>query len=313
MKKENKMANINKRYTFLELPIEKNEFYSDPEVIKYIDSLGDYKKLTQYELEDLLLRKSDDKTIIDKLIKAYMYLPIKYAAIISSKTNLSNMDLISEGNMGLIEAVNNYTLKDGDFYKYLIKNIKKSILMACITKAKISSVSKSDYDTMIRFNKIEEELTREYGRKPIKEEIYCEWKDPDYSHYLGSLYFDDKFNICNKSRYEVESLDEYNSDTILGEDLSVDLDRIVELSAIRSIIMKAFDTVGLTEEEKNVMMSLYGFSKLKTSRELSIELGIKLSKIYQIEKSAFKKIRKCIFYDLDGFRDEPIINKKIEK
>ena len=49
------------------------------------------------------------------------------------------------------------------------------------------------------------------------------------------------------------------------------------------------------------------FDRLKGLRD---ELNISMSDIYKLEKSAFKKIRKHVYYDLDGFRDNPVMNYK---
>ena len=296
MKKEEKIL-VNNKHTFLELPIEKEEFYKDKSVLEYINSLEDCSKLSEKDLKTLLLKKGNDKDARNKLIKMYMYLPILIAKEYSLRTTLSNMDLISEGNMGLIKAVDDYSLIKGDFYSFLVKKIRKSIVYACITKAKVSSDTKSAYYERIRLNELEEELEKEYSRKPIDEELLCEWKDRNKSLK------ENNFKLLNNTRYEVSSLDEIDSETLLGEDTSIDLDKQILLDNLRDLFFNILDSVHLTEEEKIVITSLFGLTEQKSAQELSLELGLKLSRIRHIEKMALQKLQRYAYSKLDPYRD----------
>lgn len=320
MKKEKNV--VNNEHTFLELPLEKYDFYDDPEVIEYIANLEDYETLSKKELEELLSRKSDKK-VMDRLIKTYMYLPIKYAAEMSNKTNLSNMDLISEGNLGLINAINNYSLSNGEFNRYLARYIKKSILKACLVGAKSSSMSYSTYETVVLIRQIKDQLQIEYSRENIyDEELLIEWLErrkiptdgayyrltpkEQYEKELKKIYFKD----CSELNCEMLSLDELDSEYVLGEDISFDLDKKIELEEIRNIFMACFNDDVLTQEEKYILMSLFGFIESKTTRELSEELNIKISNIYLIYKKALLKIKKSTYYKLCQFKDTDLVKKK---
>ena len=312
MKKDNKKNLVSNEYTFLELPIEKYDFFDDPEVLKYIYSLN-FDRLNQEEIKDLIIKKDTDKKARDKLIKYFLHLPIMVASEYSTLTTLSNIDLISEGNMGLMEFINNYHCSNFDymvFYRDLLVSIQKSIENACVKIAKSDSISKSTYDRLLKLNQIENNFKEEYGRIPLDEEMFVEWEDKSKKLLRNQLPKGIIYNRLKELRNELESFDTLDKDKELGEDLSIDLDKVVELSFIRDIIMKGLENPDITNEERYVLMSLYGFIEEKTTKELSEELNISMSDIYKIQKSAFKKIKKYTYFDLDGFRDNPRINKQ---
>ena len=312
MEKETKKNLISNEHTFLELPIEKYEFYDDPEVKKYIFEL-DFESLGKSEIKELLSKKDSDKKTRERLIKNFMHLPIILASKYSNITTLSNIDLIMEGNMGLMEAVDNYNNSNLDyetFYKYLVKKVRKSIINSCIKTAKSASISESIYSKLLKINETQDKLEKEYGRVPEDEEIFVELED--FSDYLHWKWSKDgiKFNGIKDLRYELKSIDAIDKDKETGGYLIIDLDRTVELSIIKDIILNAIKESNLNDKEKYILMSLYGFIKEKTTKELSDELKVPMSTIYRLEKTALKKIKKQVYYKLDGFRDNPMVNKQ---
>ena len=302
---ENEKKNLIKNeHTFLELPIEKYEFYSDPEVLSYISIISQNELYNEETINEFISKKDKDLSAREKLIKTYMYLPVLVAREYSSITTLSNIDLISEGTIGLMSAIDNYKITDGDLYDYLIKNVHKSVVSACARVAKSASISKNNYYRLIKINEIIEELNKEYQREPLREEVVEEVTKQSKKDLNGwspnGICLDNLINL----RFEMGSLDTIDLEKELGEDTSIDLDRLVELEYIRKVLLDTFKNIDLTKEEKYVLLSTYGFIEFKTTEELAKELETNALTIRKYQRRALNKVRNYTSSKLCYFRNK---------
>ena len=302
---------VDDNYSYLEFQIERKSFYDDELVLEYINSIAGYSKLDEEVEQKLINLKSKDKASRDKLIESYLYLPVLLASKYATSTSsLSNMDLIEYGNMGLIEGISSYPIENGDLEKYLIKRIRKSILIACQKEGKVVNIPGNFQDTIIKLNKMEENFYMSNGYKLDEEGLYDEWSSRE-----GIDYFDirnwrlrkpkkDKYKVCSNLRHSIESLDTKDLEQVMGIDESVDLEKELYNSMIREIINDAFANQEFTDLEIKILKSIHGLTKEKTTSELAQELNISVKEVSHCYKSALNRLKTYAGYKLAPFRED---------
>lgn len=224
--------------------------------------------------------KLKEKIVIQANLRLVVSVANKYR-----KLGLPFSDLIEEGNIGLIKAVDQFDdAKLNRFSTYATWKIRSAILEAITSKAKIIRIPKYLRKRIPQILETGEALTQQLGHEPSVSELAGDIDLDENS--VGVLI---GLNRKVISMQELELSGEQGSLAYHSEREAYD-----ELLAtsLQKIIEKMLNS--LTEREKNIMLYRYGFSGEKgmSLSRIGKKLNLSKERVRQLENSALKKIKK---------------------
>ncbi|MCS7220930.1 MAG: sigma-70 family RNA polymerase sigma factor [Anaerolineae bacterium] len=239
---------------------------------------------TRAELEQAV---KDGEVAREHLIKANTRLVVSLAKRYINM-GLPFLDLIQEGNIGLIKATERFDPSLGNrFSTYASWWIRQSILRALSNRGHAIRLPVHKRDAIRRMRRVKEEMYRTLGREPTDEELAEE---------LGLS----PQELAELQRLSVRtiSLDQpvgEDEETTLGE-LIVDMDAptpfdVASLSQLREDVRIALQA--LNKREAEVLYLRYGLDggDMRTLQEVAEELGVTRERVRQIESRALRKLR----------------------
>ncbi len=265
---------------------------SDDSVKIYLRQIGKIPLLSSKEELDLAKKIQEDKDEFakDVLVNANLRLVVSIAKKYIGR-GLSFLDLIQEGNVGLIKAAGRFDYKKGyKFSTYATWWIQQSITRAIADKARIIRLPIHMIDSIGKIRRATIDLTTELGHPPTKQEI---------AYRLGLPV--SKLTSIIKSAQSTVSMD---TPTTSDEDSSKIADFIVDdstitpdgkvthenmLEDIRKILNQ------LSQKERDVLILRYGLDNngmKKTLDEIGSQYGVSRERIRQIENRAISKLKK---------------------
>lgn len=202
---------------------------------------------------------------------------------------LSFLDLIQEGNLGLIKGVDSFDWEKG--YKlstYVTWWIRQKITRAIANKSRNIRIPVNMVRELNQYKATETELEKKLGRAPKVEEIAKELK---ISYPLAL-----KLHKLKADTISLNTLVEGKKDTELQDLLpisEISLETEVTNATIKTEVAKLFSKVNLKEQEMNVLTWRYGLNGQDpmTLQEVGTILGLTRERIRQIEIKAIQKLR----------------------
>ena len=254
----------------------------------YLKEISKIPLLTYEEEKKLALRiKDGDQKAVDTLVEHNLRLVVSIAKHYTG-CGLSLLDLIQEGNVGLIEAAKKYDVDKGfRFSTYATWWVRQKIGRALSDQSRSIRVPAHIAELVSKIKKIMGTMTQELGRTPTEEEI------------AKKLNVEvDKVKVALDMSQSVSSLDipvGEDEETTIG-DLQADpsvknlMANLID-EANRQIIETVFAT--LNEREANVLRLRFGMNvnHAYTLEEVGNELGITRERVRQIETRALRKMR----------------------
>ena len=256
----------------------------------YLKSIGGVPLLTAEEEKDLAVRiLQGDQKAKDHLIIANLRLVVSIAKHYLGR-GMPLLDLIEEGNMGLMKAVEKFDYKKGfKFSTYATWWIRQAITRAIADQARTIRIPVHMVETINKITRVQRQLTQELGREPTPEEI---------SKKMDGAMSPDRIREIQRIALEPVSLESpigEEDDSHLG-DFVEDKDSLTptEYTSKAMIREALYDVMStLTPREERVLILRYGLNdnKPRTLEEVGKEFGVTRERIRQIEAKAIKKLK----------------------
>ena len=263
----------------LEITAENVDQFSDDSVRLYLREIGKIPLLSNEEEVDLAYRiVKGEKKAKDKMVEANMRLVVSIAKRYSGR-GLDFLDLIQEGNTGLLRAVEKF---DPD---------RQAITRAIADQARTIRIPVHMVETINKVLRATRKLTNELNREPTVEEIAKEMgMEPE------------KIDYVMKIKQDIASLDATvgrdgdDEDSVLG-DFIEDEGRVSPEDAAAAQMLKeqiAEILSSLSEREQKVVKLRFGIGggRPHTLEEVGAEFSVTRERIRQIEAKALSKLRK---------------------
>lgn len=255
----------------------------------YLREIGKIPLLTAEEEVALAKRKErNDKEAERRLIEANLRLVVSIAKKFVGK-QLSLLDLIQEGNVGLFRAVKKFEYRKGyKFSTYATWWIRQAITRALADQSRTIRIPVHMVETINRFKQVERRLIQDLGREPLLEELAAEMGLPL-----------EKVQHIQKISQETVSLDtsvgDDDDDSTLG-DFVVDVKNISpDKSAARQLLKDYVHEAmkDLTPREQKILEMRFGLEDgvSHTLEEVGREFDVTRERIRQIEAKALEKIQ----------------------
>lgn len=261
----------------------------------YLEDIRKYEILDKdEELELLKKAQSGDLEAKNKLILCNLRLVVNIAKSYSNK-GLNLIDLISEGNFGLIHAIEKFDITKGfRFSTYAVWWIKQSINKAIICKGRGIRIPSYKYDLLNKVNKYVTNKVKQEGVYPSIDEIANDLKiDKDKIDEI-IMAFQDPMSLSMSIGDDI-----YLEDTIADENETIEDDIIEKLgrNQVRELV-KVLD-----DREKQILKLRYGLDgeEIHTLEEIGSAFNITRERVRQIEKKTLKKLRNQYNKEKDKF------------
>ena len=264
------------------------EYNLDDPVRMYLKEIGQIRLLTADEEVDLAKRVSEgDQAAKNKLTEANLRLVVSIAKKYSGR-GLHILDLIQEGNTGLIRAVDKFDWTKGNkFSTYATWWIRQAITRAIADQARTIRVPVHMVEVINKATRCNRKLVQELGREPTMEEIAAELNLPVEK-------------IIEATRTAADTL---SLDTPVGDEEDTSIGSFVEdertpgpadatsNALLAEALKEILDT--LTDREADVLRMRFGMydGRTHTLEEVGQIFGVTRERIRQIENKAIRKLR----------------------
>lgn len=259
----------------------------DP-VRMYLKEIGRIPLLSSEEEIELAKRMEEgDEEAKKKLSEANLRLTVSIAKRYSGR-GMQFLDLIQEGNLGLIKAVEKFDYRKGyKFSTYATWWIRQYITRAIADQARTIRIPVHMVETMNRVNRTSRRLLQEYGREPTPEEIAEAMNLPVERVLEISKISQEPVSLETPIGEEEDS---HLGDFIQDEHIPVPADEAAH-TLLREQLEKVMDT--LSEREQKVLALRFGLEdgKPHTLEEVGREFQVTRERIRQIEAKALRKLR----------------------
>ncbi|MDD5012379.1 MAG: RNA polymerase sigma factor RpoD/SigA [Candidatus Nanoarchaeia archaeon] len=260
----------------------------------YLKEIDRYKLLDRDEEKSYAIRaKNGDKDARKKLIESNLRFVVSVAKKFQGN-GLPLEDLISEGNIGLMDSIKKYEPGKGyHFVTYAVWWIRQKILKAIIEQPKTVRVPVNKRVSIKKINRTYDALVNAHNKTPTMEEIaeavgipYEQFREIEELDQISSLdAYEKEPPLSSLNGCDYKSPDEEATDNVLGEE-----------------IKSAFEHAHLSDKEKIILEQRFGLNGKgeHALAEIGLKFNLTKERIRQIEKKA-----------IDRLKDDSYMNKLV--
>lgn len=266
---------------------------SDDSVRMYLREIGKIPLLSNDEEMELAKRVLEgDRKAKDRMAEANMRLVVSIAKRYSGR-GMDLLDLIQEGNTGLLRAVDKFNPEKGfKFSTYATWWIRQAITRAIADQARTIRIPVHMVETINKLMRTQRKMTQELNREPSNEEL-AKAMDMDV----------EKIEHIMKIKQDITSLDagigrdgDEGEDSTLGDFIEDEDTATPEESASMQLLKEKVREVlsSLSDRERKILEMRFGLNGTKshTLEEVGLEFAVTRERIRQIEAKALMKLRK---------------------
>ncbi|MBS3818076.1 RNA polymerase sigma factor RpoD/SigA [bacterium] len=253
----------------------------------YIQQISQFPTLTFKDEKELgkLIQKGD-KNALKKLVESNLRFVVSYVKKYTGM-GLSLLELIHEGNLGLIEAAQRYDpRRNVKFISYAVWWIRQAVIHALTQQSRIYRIPQKLSDRISEMKRARSHLKKELDREPTREEV---------ARYMG-LSRDELEDLEILSERDVSLSDKYYDDESveIGDRIEDKMFPSVEYKIIKNAIQKQIREMlqELDDKESFVLKSRFGLEddEPKTLQGIGNRLNLTRERIRQIEQKGMKKL-----------------------
>jgi len=256
----------------------------------YLREIGKVPLLKSVDEVELAKRiEQGDQEARKRLAEANLRLVVSIAKKYTGRKNLSLLDLIQEGNLGLFRAVDKFDYRKGyKFSTYGTWWIRQAITRALADQSRTIRIPVHMVETINKFTQVQRRLLQDLGRDPLPEEIAQEMDLPT-----------EKVQHIMKISQETVSIDQTvgdeDEDSTLGDFIEDEAAISPDEAASREILAEHFQDIlqDLAPREQKILEMRFGLKDgvHHTLEEVGKEFDVTRERIRQIEAKALDKIR----------------------
>lgn len=260
----------------------------------YLKEIGQYPLISAHEEKELAKRiEKGDEEAKNLLARANLRLVVSIAKkYVGRSPDLTLLDLIQEGNLGLFKAVDKFEWAKGyKFSTYATWWIRQAITRALADQSRTIRIPVHMVETIAKYKQVVRRLSQDLGREPLAEEIATE---------MGVEV--DKIHTIEKIDQDTVSLekpigDEGDEKSTLGEFIADDKILAPDQDSSRRILGDQVKEIldDLSPKERKILEMRHGLGDahgvIHTLEEVGKEFGVTRERIRQIEAKALEKIR----------------------
>ena len=275
--------------------IEKEDFsdlvatITDDPVKMYLKDIGKVPLLTSDEEIELAKKVLEgDEYAKSKLTEANLRLVVSIAKRYAGRTSMQFLDLIQEGNLGLLKAVEKFDYSKGiRFSTYATWWIRQSITRAMADQARTIRIPVHMVETIHKLTRAKRQLLQELGRDPTLEELAKAMDMPEEKVAEIQKIAQEPISLENTVGEEEDSK---MADFIEDETIKSPVE-VATQNLLREQLLAVIET--LTPREQKVIRLRYGLddSHPRTLEEVGKEFNVTRERIRQIEAKALRKLR----------------------
>lgn len=261
---------------------------SDDPVKIYLKEIGNYPLLSMEEEVELAKKIAQgDQDASDRLTESNLRLVVSIAKKYVGR-GLSFLDLIQEGNLGLIKAVDKFDYTKGyKFSTYATWWIRQAITRSIADQSRTIRIPVHMSEVINKAYRVSRSLLQELGREPTEEEIAAEMNLPVEKVREIMKISADPISLDTPIGEEDDSHlgDFIKDDTIMGPE------EAATYTMLQDQIKKLLTT--LSEREQRVLVLRFGLldGRTRTLEEVGKEFNVTRERIRQIEAKALRKLR----------------------
>lgn len=263
--------------------ITNEKFYLDSTFKQYMMDISKFPILDENKTKQLFIEFNNGNSLArDLLINSNLRLVVS----IAKKYNYSSiMDLIQEGNIGLMKAIDLFDVNKGyRFSTYAVIWIQQAILKYFCDYSRTIRIPKHIKDGIKRINDYKKDYIIKYGYEPALEEL-----EKSFDISADEI---EKMMLISESPLSIEK--KYDEDTELGDYVSDDInvEEIVMNNMLKDELLKVLDNI--SPNQRDIIKLRFGFvdNECHTLIDIGNKLGVSKENIRQIQARGLKKLKR---------------------
>ena len=262
------------------------DYFESRNLRLYLERIAKYPMLTEEEEKALGERTHrGDEEALRKLIEANLRFVVSYVKKYQGM-GLGFLDLINEGNLGLIEAARRFDPgRNVKFISYAVWWIRQAVIHALTKSAHITHIPQKLSDQILLMRRHAGKLKSTLGRDPSREELAESMKIK--IEEIEDLEMLERKDVSLSDRFDEDALE---MEEKLGDEIAPSVEYQIIKSSIRSQI---HDILAVLDEKEALVLKLrFGLDddQPRTLQEIGARLGLTRERIRQIEQKAMHKL-----------------------